>query len=250
MALVPDGIQGGIRMKKVLLYSGGMDSWLIGKLWKPDTKIYVDIHGEYSEPEKARLPKDVRIVDFPFLSQFEQEDKYIPMRNLYFLMIGTHYGDDVCLGATAGDGGADKSYEFLSEAEEMISRLWADKKVQKQKSIYKSFCLKTKGEMIDTYIEQGGTIDEIRWQTFSCYTPENGNECMACYPCFRKFAMLYTRGAEYDETTKRKMWEYVKANVIPTKEQGGYDGTYYTQRGEESKDLEKCVEMLREEFEK
>lgn len=27
--------------KKVLLYSGGMDSWLIDKIWKPDVKLYV-----------------------------------------------------------------------------------------------------------------------------------------------------------------------------------------------------------------
>ena len=30
-------------MKKVLLYSGGLDSWLIDKLWNPDFKLYIDI---------------------------------------------------------------------------------------------------------------------------------------------------------------------------------------------------------------
>lgn len=49
-------------MKKVLLYSGGTDSWLIDKIWKPDTKIYIDIHGRYSEVEKKRLPNDVKVV--------------------------------------------------------------------------------------------------------------------------------------------------------------------------------------------
>ena len=34
--------------KKVLLYSGGMDSWLIDKLWKPDIRLYVDMNTRYS----------------------------------------------------------------------------------------------------------------------------------------------------------------------------------------------------------
>ncbi len=36
--------------------------------------------------------------------------------------------------------------------------------------------------------------------------------------------------------------------IIPTKEQGGYQGTYYTDRGEESKDLIKAVNLLKGEF--
>ena len=46
----------GVSMnKKVLLYSGGTDSWLIDKIWKPDVKLYIDIHGRYSEFEKKLL---------------------------------------------------------------------------------------------------------------------------------------------------------------------------------------------------
>ena len=44
------------------------------------------------------------------------------------------------------------------------------------------------------------------------------------------------------------MWEYVKKYIIPTKEQGGYQGTYYTDRGEESKDLIKAVNLMKGEF--
>lgn len=50
---------------KVLLYSGGMDSWLIKRLWKPDECVYVDMHTEYSEDEKKRLDADIRVIDFP-----------------------------------------------------------------------------------------------------------------------------------------------------------------------------------------
>ena len=61
---------------KVLLYSGGMDTWLIDKLWKPDKKIYIDIGGKYNEAEKQRLGNDVEILPFPLLGRFEQKDSY------------------------------------------------------------------------------------------------------------------------------------------------------------------------------
>ena len=100
-------------MKKVLLYSGGVDSWLINKIWNPDIKLYIDIHNEYSEIEKSQLPKDTIIIDFPYLSKIERKDKYVPLRNLYFLMIASNYGDEICLGATAGDTKKDSNINFL-----------------------------------------------------------------------------------------------------------------------------------------
>lgn len=61
---------------KVLLYSGGMDSWLIDKIWKPDVKLYVDMNTKYSQEEIKRLPSDV-IIDKLDLSKWEREGKII-----------------------------------------------------------------------------------------------------------------------------------------------------------------------------
>lgn len=44
------------------------------------------------------------------------------------------------------------------------------------------------------------------------------------------------------------MWQYVKTTIIPTRDEGGYPGTYYTDRGNESIDLIKAVQQLKEEF--
>ena len=86
--------------KKVLLYSGGMDSWLIDKIWKPDVKLYVDMGTKYSQEEIKRLPADV-VVEKLDLSKWEREDKIIPLRNMYLIGIATNYGNEICLGATA-----------------------------------------------------------------------------------------------------------------------------------------------------
>ena len=236
---------------KILLYSGGMDSWLIDKLWKPDIKLYINIKGDYSKEEIRRLPSDVKVIDFSFLGEQELENKFVPLRNLYFLMMASHYGDEVCLGATAGDwGNKDKTPEFLDETEKMLKYLWNDKKVKKDIKVCKDFVYKSKAQLIKEYLSQGGTVEEIKESTFSCYTPTDGSECMNCYPCFRKFALLYSLGYKYDENIEQRMWKYIKKNIIPTKEEGGYQGTYYTDRGEESQYLIKCVDGLKNKYER
>ena len=233
---------------KVLLYSGGMDSWLIDKLWKPDVKLYINIDGDYSYEEMARLPVDVKCVSFPLLGTFEQPDKFVPLRNLYFLMIASHYGDELCLGATAGDGSKDKSFDFLVQMESMLSYFWDDKKVSKSIRIEKRFAQMSKGDLLREYLAGGGSIERVRAETFSCYTPRDGKECGECYPCFRKFSILHANGCSYPREVREKMWNYIRTRVLPTKEEGGYVGTYYTDRGVESADLVKAVDRLREEF--
>ena len=123
-----------------------------------------------------------------------------------------------------------------------------DKKVGRSIEIEKQFIKYSKADLIERYLDMGGTADEIKEKSFSCYSPVNGEECGKCYPCFRKFALLSYFGATYTEAQERKMWEYIKKNIIPTKEQGGYNGTYYTDRGEESTYLIACVENLRRKY--
>ena len=50
-------------MKKVLLYSGGMDSWLISKICKPDVKLFVDMGTNSCQGVLTRLDSDVTIVN-------------------------------------------------------------------------------------------------------------------------------------------------------------------------------------------
>jgi len=131
-------------MTKVLLYSGGVDSWLINKLWKPDIKLYININGAYNKEEIKHLPPDVIIIDFP-LGIFEDKNtKYVPLRNLYFLMLASNYGDHICLGATSGDYGAiDKRPEFLDLAESIINYCLQKQSVSDGKKNYyrKKFCI-------------------------------------------------------------------------------------------------------------
>ena len=117
-------------MKKVLLYSGGMDSWLMSKLWNPDVKLYVDMKTRYSENELRKIKEDgddVTVVEFP-LGQWERDDAIIPLRNLYLCMVACNVTGsedvEILIGATAGDRVLDKSYEFVDKANDILNYLY------------------------------------------------------------------------------------------------------------------------------
>lgn len=235
-------------MTKVLLYSGGMDSWLIDRLWNPDVKIYVDVDGTYSKEEINRLPQDVKVIHFP-LGQYEEANKFIPLRNLYFLMLASNYGDELCLGATIGDcGSKDKTPEFFDMAEDMLNFLWSEQSITlgKHITIEKRFVTMSKDQMVKEYLAMGGNIEDVYHGTFSCFNPQDGQPCLACKPCFRRFVTLYNNGHDYSLEEKKRMYDYICKDVLERKV--GKGGTYYKDRPVEGIDCEFAVNKLMEEF--
>lgn len=219
-------------MQKILLYSGGMDSYLIDKLWKPDRRIYVDMHTRYSQQEINCIKKrrnDVEFIDFP-LGQWEREDKIIPLRNLYLPMVICNItGDedvDICLGATNSDRVLDKSQEYVEKATDLLNYLYQPqwwipngKKVRVNID-YKKY---TKEDLLKMYMEQGGDLDKAYNESFSCYEPdEEGNVCHRCKPCFRKFVAFASVGYEFPEEVLRKTIPYIGKDIIPQIESGKY----------------------------
>lgn len=181
-------------MKKVLLYSGGMDSWLIDKLWKPDVKLFIDIGTPNNEEEIKRLPKDVIIKKIE-LAEFEDKDKnyLLPLRNLFFVEMASYYGDEICLGATGSSTHYDKNETFAKLSEDVINYLYSeayDKKVK----IVLPFRTMTKEEMLRKYIEQGGDIEKAWNETFSCYNPVDGKMCGECSSCKKRIEAFKKNG--------------------------------------------------------
>lgn len=235
--------------KKVLLYSGGTDSWLINKLWKPDKKIYINIHGFYSGAEIAKLPLDVEIVDFPFLGFTEELDtNFVPLRNLYFLMIASNYGTDICYGATKSDRGSkDKREEFIQKAQDIFDYCLIGNSFTQDRHIHicTDFVKLNKFEIIQQYLNTGGTIEEFVEDSFSCYHSIDGKECMHCKQCYKKFMEAYYFGYKYSDQIKRDMIEYLKYNVIPV---NNHEGTYFTEREGEGPFMEDAVDRLFKEY--
>lgn len=217
-------------MKKVLLYSGGMDSWLMSKLWKPDIKLYVDMKTRYSENELARIRKepDVQVVEFP-LGQWEREDAIIPLRNLYLAMVACNVTGsedvEILIGATAGDRVLDKSPEFVNKTTDLLSYLYTPQHwIPEGKKVrvcidYKQY---TKTDLLKMFKEQGGDLEEAFTRSFSCYNPVDGHECWHCKPCFRKFTAFSEAGYKFSDDVARTVCSYIKTDILPDIEAGTY----------------------------
>lgn len=210
-------------MKKVLLYSGGMDSWLIDKLWKPDIKLYVDMNTRYSKQEISKLSSDV-IIEKLDLSKWERPDSIIPLRNLFLACIATFYGDYICLGATAGDRVLDKSYKFAEKTTDLLRYLYSPQwwnPRQRDIKICLDYKDKTKTELLQMYIAEGGDIKKAWKESFSCYQPNKLEPCMHCKPCFRKFISFAEVGF-VDKKWLPTVIPYIAQEIIPQIDRGAY----------------------------
>lgn len=234
---------------KVLLYSGGMDSWLINKIWKPDVLLYVNLKGRYNAQEMKHLPENCKVIDFD-LAAFERDDKIIPLRNLYLVMLATNYladeGGEICLGATAGDRVLDKSYTFAEKASDLLTYLYSSQwwnPIAKDIKVSLDFKDKTKVDLIKMYQEMGGTVEEVWNDSFSCYEPdEDGNICYACKPCFRKASACWECGfTGFSDEAKETLFNYIDKEIMPDILAGTYG------RGEkEEKQITEFYNWLKE----
>lgn len=250
------------KLTKILLFSGGSDSVLISHLYHPDYLVYINMHTRYSDEEIKKIKESsfgsdprLEIIDFPFLGQYERDDAIIPYRNAFLpLIIATHFiskgitNIDICLGATAGDRICDKGYPFVESFNKMMETInipqhWLPEgAVVKLNIEYKKY---TKTEMLKLYKDQGGDINKLMYESFSCYDPIDGKECWCkngiCKPCFRKYIAYKLNGAEFSSDVDISVCEAIKAEILPQIKAGTYG------RAEEEKDVLKILEIYEKE---
>lgn len=181
--------------KKILMYSGGMDSWLIRQLWKPDVCVFVDVGTKSSKEERKRLSEDVVVIDLD-ISEFELPEKnyLLPLRNLFFVELGSYFGDIICLGATGTSTHFDKTEEFAQKTSEILNYLYKENNPDRAIKIIMPYCGKYKQDMLKEYLDQGGDIKYAWEHTFSCYNPQNGMMCGKCSSCKKRIEAFKLNG--------------------------------------------------------
>ncbi|HDL74906.1 MAG TPA: hypothetical protein ENH06_00780 [bacterium] len=182
--------------KRVLLYSGGMDSFIISKLAHWDVLLFIDSNSRYSAIEREFLLRqklnnlviDVRLN----LSDLEMESAMVPLRNLYFVMMGSYYGDTICLGSTLGDRSTDKDHDFANLSSSLLSHIYKKSWWCEGRKIFIDLTWKkfTKGDLIYKYLDLEFPLEDLITKSFSCYYPINGRACGKCKPCIRKWISL------------------------------------------------------------
>ena len=69
--------------------------------------------------------------------------------------------------------------------------------------------------MIKEFIKQGGDVEELVFNSFSCYTPDDSEPCGKCKPCTRKFlSILGATGIDISEYYDNKPRDYFTRAMI------------------------------------
>lgn len=201
--------------KKVLLFSSGMDSYIINQLEKPDVLLFIDNKSNYSALEMKYLKSLnyenlVFIEDFINHSSIELENMIIPARNLYFAMIATNFGEEIILGATAGDRSTDKDFTFAELSSQLLSHIYQESHWCSKGRVHVNLKYKdwTKQDLVRAFVCKNfadgiSAIDSVNLllnDSFSCYHPtEKGGQCNRCKPDLRKWlAILGATGINTD----------------------------------------------------
>jgi 7-cyano-7-deazaguanine synthase in queuosine biosynthesis len=190
----------------VLLFSGGMDSYIAWHyLNKPET-LFVDLGQRYAQKEKIAVKELIPTTEI-FMGRygyyFEKSCAEIPGRNFLLAMYAAACGyDEIYLIAQKGEQNiADRSIEFFDKSDNMLSFLFGYDTGRNIK-LKNPFSNMYKSEMVKWFLENIVPLNPIELEkilekSISCYS-HNGSikHCGMCSSCFRKWLSFEINGIE------------------------------------------------------
>ena len=207
-------------MKKVLLYSGGLDSYIGAKVLGSDWDLaYFDIEHKYAKKEietmtSLSLPFDIHSSLSLKEQWIEHESGFIPQRNplLISLAQAIYDADEIALCAVAGELSADKHSRFFTLMSNLLSYT-ANKPVR----VFSPFQKNTKSQIVKKYLELGNSLEPLL-NTRSCYSPDIDN-CGQCQACFRRWVAFENNNlndhVKWKTEPLSQMGSLVSASGIP-----------------------------------
>jgi len=203
----------------LLLFSGGLDSYIAWNyLGRPDT-IYFDIGHRYCayELEKVKFFAPKTIINTSLrLAEHEKKDADIPMRNAFLLMLSSYYDSELVLVVQRGEMTIpDRSPKFFYEFQ-----MWLSFLNNRPITITSPFFDMTKTQMVRWYIETGLSTEDLLY-TRSCYSTGE-LPCGACSACFRRWVALTNNGLSEDYKNDILQYKEIPRYIKEMKE-GKYD---------------------------
>jgi len=171
----------------ILLFSGGLDSYIGWKYLKEPKTIYFALGHRYQKYELKAIKQTIpnTIIDSR-LSMADQEhpDAFIPLRNDLLIRMASLYDNNIWLVVQKGELElADRSPAFFLDTALSLSRLH-----EKHVTVSSPFFDITKTQMVEWYLENNYSVDDLL-QTRSCYSITK-LPCGACTACFRRWVSL------------------------------------------------------------
>jgi len=201
--------------KEVLLFSGGVDSFVAWHYCKKPATVYFDLRSRYSMIEIItvhRLIPDTLIDTSLDLSSREEPSAYVPFRNLLLACQAAHYGDTIIMAGNADDVVSDKTEAIFIEFSNLLSRL-----ENKDILVKSPFWGMTKRDLVSWYLHNGGNPRDLI-NTVSCYS--GVYYCGKCKACFRKWAALYLNGIDIEFYSDAILLEYYREALVGSRYAG------------------------------
>lgn len=192
--------------KKVMLYSGGLDSFIISRNFDFDIFLAFNLGTTDNQKELERIHKDPFIKDKLIIadlkiSQWEMSNKILPFRNNFLVLAAANYGNEITLGFTLGDTTKDKDYVFKSQMEGILNYFALDTHKVNFKgypySLHLPYKDATKTQMVKEYLEKGNSAQDLVSLSRSCYD-DGEKECGKCRSCLRKYIAIENNGLHVD----------------------------------------------------
>jgi 7-cyano-7-deazaguanine synthase in queuosine biosynthesis len=204
-------------MQRLLLYSGGIDSFIAYHFLSYPQTIYFGIGHKYEYKEIHAIEKTIPQTKIDqsmlHLGKIEQPDANIPMRNLFLLAAAASYIQSkeavIYLIVQKGEMEIpDRTNDFLSRASIMLTSL-CERKIEVQSP----FVELTKTMMVKWYVDKGFPIDALK-NTHACYTPTiDRTPCYACAACFRRWVALFNNGISEEGADNMIYWEGILSYI-------------------------------------
>lgn len=190
---------------RVLLFSGGLDSFILWHLLDKPATLYCLLGHKYQKREydtiqrlaafcpelEPRFTTRARCGDLEF-----RGTGHIPFRNLALTMAAAWEGySTIILGALAGETSRDKSRKFARDASRLLSYL-----EEPPLTIVLPARGMTKRELVRLFLQRFPEKRDLLRMTSSCYNVADDDQryagCGACIACFRRWVALSLNGIE------------------------------------------------------
>ena len=203
----------------ILLFSGGLDSYIAWHYLNKPKTLYVDLGHRYAAHEIEMVQKllpDTAIDTRLNLAQFEERDANIRLRNCFLVMVASYYDKDVVLVVQKGELNIpDRSVKFFNFYSDFLTDMW-----EQRVTVSTPFFHMTKTEMVRWYLDEGLDPD-VLLSTRSCYSPDD-NPCGNCAACFRRWVALINNDLSEEYTNDITKYSNIR-DYIQKMNKGWYD---------------------------
>lgn len=205
------------KSKTIALFSSGLDSYILYRVYKPEKLLYIDMGTDESFHEIKLLKScgygtNLKIIKAPFISSFELANKFIPFRNNILVLLAAQYANHIYIGVNLGDSARDKDFVFKAQMEGILNYFSAQRHAvsidEYPYVVDMPYRNATKTEMVKDFVDHGYDLEELVTYSRSCYS-DTEKECGNCRSCVRKAVALYNNGFDFD-----RLGEVFKVNPI------------------------------------